>query len=383
MPTGKRGTYEGEWENLANFRNTLYKVRRVLANTPTYMIFDDHEITDDWNLHRNWHTRVRASRTGRRIVANGLAACWAFQGWGNSPEAFSPRLLESISEHLASKLTTGEKADRFDQRLWGFHRWSYYLPTLPPVIVPDSRTQRGYDSDTGAPRLLDTYGIEWVRTAWTDLGEPHHEDLILVTSTPVYGFDPLEDTQKVLSSFGAPPQRYDRESWVANKEGFSALLLLLAEEMRPKRCIILSGDVHYGFSTRARFYSGDNTLKLYQFTSSALNNTPKESKLLKGLGRLAERREYRLGWKPNAPRSLRLTRPGLEFLVRWGLLKSRRSAEYYWTDEVESLVPEREDSLLYPFNNIGMVSFLKNDTLEHCLIIDATSRQRVCWKGIE
>ncbi len=374
-------TYEREWQVLIGFRDVLHKARRVLANTPSYMIFDDHEITDDWNLHRRWRARVRESRSGRRIVANGLAAYWAFQGWGNSPEAFSPRFIETISEHLTSKLSTGEKADRFDQRLWGFHRWSYYLPSLPPVIVPDSRTQREYDSETGAPRLLDSYGIEWLRTAWADLGEPRHEDLILVASTPVYGFDPLEDAQKVLSSFGVPPQRYDRESWVANKEGFSDLLLLLSDEIRPKRCIILSGDVHYAFSTRARFYSTDNTLRLYQFTSSAINNTPKESKLVKELGRLADRREYRLGWKPGAPRALRLTRPALEFLVRWGLMKSQRTARYYWTDEVESLLPEGKESLLYPFNNIGLVSLLDGGALEHCLITGAIPGDEMCWKG--
>jgi hypothetical protein len=72
----------------------------------------------------------------------------------------------------------------------------------------------------------------------------------------------------------------------------------------------------------------------------------------------------------------------LEFLVRWGLLKSRRSAIYYWTDEVESLVAEGAESLLYPFNNIGMVSFLEDGILEHCLITGAVSKHKVCWKAL-
>jgi phosphodiesterase/alkaline phosphatase D-like protein len=57
----------------------------VLANVPTYMIFDDHDVTDDWNLTARWRHRVHASPAGRRIVANALAAYWAFQGWGNDP----------------------------------------------------------------------------------------------------------------------------------------------------------------------------------------------------------------------------------------------------------------------------------------------------------
>jgi hypothetical protein len=49
------------------------------------MIFDDHDVTDDWNLTARWRHRVHASPAGRRIVANALAAYWAFQGWGNDP----------------------------------------------------------------------------------------------------------------------------------------------------------------------------------------------------------------------------------------------------------------------------------------------------------
>jgi hypothetical protein len=36
------GLYDREIAALTEFRRTLPKVRRALANTPTYMIFDDH-----------------------------------------------------------------------------------------------------------------------------------------------------------------------------------------------------------------------------------------------------------------------------------------------------------------------------------------------------
>lgn len=32
------------------FLKNTWKMRRIMANTVTYMIFDDHEVTDDWNL---------------------------------------------------------------------------------------------------------------------------------------------------------------------------------------------------------------------------------------------------------------------------------------------------------------------------------------------
>jgi hypothetical protein len=56
------------------FRTGLPKVRRALANVATYMIFDDHEITDDWNLNATWVDRVNTSPSGGAILRNGLLA---------------------------------------------------------------------------------------------------------------------------------------------------------------------------------------------------------------------------------------------------------------------------------------------------------------------
>ena len=61
------------------------------------MIFDDHEITDDWNLNLAWEKRVydtappasRPTALGRAIIRNGLAAYAVFQAWGNTPEQFA------------------------------------------------------------------------------------------------------------------------------------------------------------------------------------------------------------------------------------------------------------------------------------------------------
>jgi hypothetical protein len=40
------------------YRSTVPHVARALANTATYMIFDDHDVTDDWNLNQKWTDRV-------------------------------------------------------------------------------------------------------------------------------------------------------------------------------------------------------------------------------------------------------------------------------------------------------------------------------------
>ena len=74
--------------NVVQFHSKVKKVRRALANVPTAMIFDDHEITDDWNMTRDFCDNVYGSDRGFRIIQNGLAAYALCQHWGNAPEQF-------------------------------------------------------------------------------------------------------------------------------------------------------------------------------------------------------------------------------------------------------------------------------------------------------
>ena len=90
--------YHNEIEQLEKARKALPAVRRVLANIPTYMICDDHEITDDWNITKDWYENVRISTCGKQIVANGLAAYWAFQAWENVPDSFNGSFVIYISK---------------------------------------------------------------------------------------------------------------------------------------------------------------------------------------------------------------------------------------------------------------------------------------------
>lgn len=73
----------------------------VLANCATYMIFDDHEVTDDWFLNASWMNRVRASPFGRNGVRNGVIAYVAFQGWGNHPARFARHLARQPEPRAA------------------------------------------------------------------------------------------------------------------------------------------------------------------------------------------------------------------------------------------------------------------------------------------
>jgi hypothetical protein len=101
-----------------DFLKSLPKVRRVLANIPTLMIFDDHEVTDDWNLHEDWVVDVNdpdKNVFGAHLLRNALAAYAIFQDWGNQPEGYFPQKdlnkPENPGYQILEKLTCELKND--------------------------------------------------------------------------------------------------------------------------------------------------------------------------------------------------------------------------------------------------------------------------------
>ena len=294
--------WEKQLEPLSFFDNTLPDVRRLLANIPTYMTFDDHDVTDDWNISLDWYDKVRYSPLGRRIVSNGLAAYWAFQAWGNDPDNFDKDLVFSIEQHLNNETDDPDISEYYDLHTWKSRGWGFSVPTNPPVIAVDSRTQRQYESRYFPAQLLDRYALDWLRIEWSKLKTMGtiNKDIcpIFITSTPVMGYSPVEFIQslalwiarfvdnykwisyleKIMNKegfiMGFLVNKLDVESWTANKDGFVRFMETLSSRMGLQNCIFLSGDVHYAFSARANIEHDDKTLKCFQFTSSALCNEP-------------------------------------------------------------------------------------------------------------
>ena len=50
---------------IEQFRSSLVQVRRALANIPVYMTFDDHEVTDDWNMTQEFCEKVYGNKKVR------------------------------------------------------------------------------------------------------------------------------------------------------------------------------------------------------------------------------------------------------------------------------------------------------------------------------
>lgn len=320
----KKKHYSNEIEQLERARDALPAVRRVLANTPTYMIFDDHDITDDWNITKEWYEAVRSSPCGKQIVTNGLAAYWAFQGWGNDPSEFGENFIRTVTEYLGkagTKMCIEKKV--FEDYLWNFDHWTFVAPITPCTIFLDCRTRRHYDSQAGPPQLINEEELQSIReAAYSHANYEKGDALIMVSPTPVLGFDLAEDLQKYLASKSSV-YKWDLETWAANEKGFVRFIKFIIETLSPCHCIFLSGDVHYGFTISATFtllskekefarIEKGPSLHISQLNSSAIKTTSVTKEFILGevLGRarqfFSSRHFVRIGWNDVALKSQKI-----------------------------------------------------------------------------
>jgi hypothetical protein len=302
--------YCTQLKQLDKARQDLPAVRRVLANIPTYMIFDDHEITDDWNITNEWYENVRASKCGKQVVANGLAAYWAFQGWGNDPALYDQDFIDKMVEYFGKNdQGDGDSKSALEDYLWDFHGWMYCPPADLHTIVTDCRTQRQYDSKDGPPQLLSGEGLLSILRAAQGANFKKGDPVIIVSPTPVFGFLLIEALQKAASKITGV-YKVDLETWYANESGFVKFLSFISQMLEPSHCIFLSGDVHYGFTINAVFallrQDGKTDkhlcMNITQLNSSALKTTSlvKIAVVSEILGRIQQllplKQTVRVGW---------------------------------------------------------------------------------------
>ena len=300
------------------FRRDLPRVRRVLANVPTLMIFDDHEITDDWNITPGWAKRTRSSAFGRAIVRNGLAAVTLFQMWGNDPRAYRggipARVLALIGQMFAGATpdSPGPAAAATDELEALFDLLPRTTPPLPPgtpapspdapppppprmrwdfrydgpgfeVLGLDSRTWRGFEPNAN-PQVLSPFSDDATATLLTDealhlqvpetpaLGVDPGGVCFVLTGAPVLGFPVVESTVQPLINLmdiasksrkaGSPFVQWGQAALAGRVKhdpepwGFVPALFeaLLARLSSRRRVVFLSGDVHYAFTLRMSWW---------------------------------------------------------------------------------------------------------------------------------
>jgi hypothetical protein len=272
------------------FRTELGPVRRALANIPSYMIFDDHEVTDDWNMTRNFCNAVYGKPLGQRITRNALVAYALCQHWGNVPEQFADstptppgmdllRLLDtpnptsviafdqkatSLEGHSASitKLLGLHSKAELDGRPGLFHdthSLQYHYTVEGPghqIIFTDTRTWRGLPTRGNAPGEL--LPKDQFKTQIPNKPKTGDRVLLVVLSTNAPPVEPIRAAarhDRLAQFVKHHPDVY--EAWEAPSITFDRLLKSLTDKLpldsnqhHVGHAILLSGDVHHSFASR-------------------------------------------------------------------------------------------------------------------------------------
>jgi hypothetical protein len=258
--------YAEELGEIHRFAAPLAQVQRALAHIPVYMIFDDHDVTDDWNLTRGWEEAAYTNPFSRRIIGNALIAYWLFQGWGNAPCMFDECFLAAVHDCFTEP--GGEKQDALIDRLLDYDHWHYSLPTTPKLIVMDTRTHR-WRSETS---LAKPSGL----VDWEELSDLQQElmdepAVVLVSPAPIFGVKLIETVQRIFTFFGHA-LLVDAENWMAHPGSANVILNIFRHRKTPQYFVILSGDVHYSFAYDVKIRFRENSPDIWQITCSGLKN---------------------------------------------------------------------------------------------------------------
>jgi hypothetical protein len=265
-------------------------VRWLLSTVPTAMIFDDHDVIDDWNTSRDWVAQMRANGWWDERIVGAFASYWCYQHLGN----LSPEDREQDPCYRAARAADGDAsaivrdfAFRADREVAGA-RWSYKRDIgRTRIVVMDSRAGRVLEP--GARSMVDA--DEWACIEEWTRGDFDH--LLLGTSLPVFlgrGMHFLEAWNEAVTdgAWGRLASRagerlrqgVDLEHWAAFGDSLRALERLLGSiasgrhGSAPGTVVLLSGDVHHAYIADARPTDGQAAWQspVYQAVCSPLRN---------------------------------------------------------------------------------------------------------------
>ncbi|MGB0942285.1 MAG: alkaline phosphatase D family protein [Marinomonas sp.] len=265
IPKEHQDTYLSQFKTLKEFVLGLTKVQRLMAHLPVYMIFDDHDVTDDWNLTRAWEEAIYSNPLGRRVIGNSLIAYWLCQGWGNQPNRFE-ELQNDASLYFGQDGFSQQ--DELVDRILDWNKWHYSLATSPKILVLDTRTQRWRsESKANKPSGL----MDWETLIEMQQELINEPEVILVSPAPVFGVKLIEVIQKIFTFVGRPLM-VDAENWMAHPGSANVMLNIFRHKKTPPNFIILSGDVHYSFVYQIKIRFRKHGPQILQVTTSGIKN---------------------------------------------------------------------------------------------------------------
>ncbi|PZG19864.1 hypothetical protein C1I95_10750 [Micromonospora craterilacus] len=285
------------------------EIRWLFSTVPSVMIFDDHEIIDDWNTSASWRAEMHEQPWWAERIASGLASYWVYQHLGNlSPD-------EIAADPVFAKVSTAEDATgvlrEFGQRVdteadlahdtqrWNGvqYQFSYALDLgRTRLVMLDSRCSRVLVP--GRRAMLPAAEWSW----FVDRAHGSYDHLVVGSSLPWLlppGIHHIEAWNEKLADSRRPwvaglgerlRRALDLEHWGAFRRSFDALGALFARigsgapgmpddrkgagpaYPAPASISVLSGDVHHSYVARVRFADPTVRTPVHQLTCSPIHN---------------------------------------------------------------------------------------------------------------
>ncbi|MEV6393686.1 alkaline phosphatase D family protein [Streptomyces sp. NPDC051907] len=280
------------------------KVRWLLSTVPSCMIFDDHDVIDDWNTSAAWLAEMRETPWWRERILSGLMSYWVYQQLGN----LSPEELRTDELYAAVRGTPDgtDRLRRFASEADADPacvRWSYRRDFgRTRLLMVDTRAARVLDEQERA--MLDEEEALWLRDEALD--EPASYDHLLIGTSLPWLLPPLVHDAEGWNAamcrgergarwarFGEKLRRAaDLEHWAAFPSSFDRLTRLIAQvgggQDAPATVCVLSGDVHHAYIAEPKWLEDAEPprARVLQLTCSPVHNSiPKSIRL-----------GFRFGW---------------------------------------------------------------------------------------
>jgi len=286
-------------------------IRWLMSTVSTSMIWDDHDMSDDWNISRSWVEEMNRKPWWHHRAVAGIMSYWVYQHLGN----LSPTELD---ENEVYRGVRGNPCAGDVLRDWATDidaigagtRWSFCRDIGGTrAIFLDSRAGRTFTEDRRA--MVDDDEWDWI----VEHANGDFDHLLIATTIP-YLLAPalhyLEAWGERVGdgAWGMPAARLaeklrravDFDHWASFSESFAKLTELLKEVgsgergKAPASIVVLSGDVHHAYLVEAGFPPGSAVESpVYQAVCSPYRNPLDES----------ERRVIRAAFKRPAVAAMR------------------------------------------------------------------------------
>jgi hypothetical protein len=286
-PYEEAGTFEEyAWLYHESWSDPL--VRWLFSTVSCSMVWDDHDMHDDWNISRSWLEQMNELDWWRIRAVDGFMSYWVYQYLGNlAPSELDQNELWNRIQGVED--ATGplqDFAERAHQAGEGT-RWTFCRDLGPTrLIVVDSRAGRVLREDRRS--IFDDHEWEWIR----DHVRGDFDHLLLATSDPFLlapAMHHVEAWSELVcdGAWGARAAKLgerlrrgmDFDHWAAFERSFERLSTLLEEVgsgalgKPPASIVVLSGDVHHAYLAEVAFRrSAAVRSAVYQATCSPFRN---------------------------------------------------------------------------------------------------------------